>query len=669
MIIRRLELYNFRQFIGHQTVDFSTDKEKNVTVLIGINTSGKTTIVRAFEWCLYGKNGFEDPVLLSTDVRKNMNVGDAQDTWVSVTFDHDNKTYTLKRLYRYVCNERKLSADSEEIDVCLNKKPDEKLSLVYLQSDGQTKTPIDQSNITESMDRVLPKDLSDYFFFGGERISGIANRTDLSKAVRGLMRLDILENARTHLSKVLKSFQSSIDTSGDANAQKAKDALETYKSKLATYEEDKANADSQMQYWSEKEKEYSAELAKSDIEQVKKAKAERDRLERTLDLEKKKLTNAIQSMVEAFNTRPYAFFGMPAIQKSLSFLEGVKDTVEIVPAMEQASIDYLIHRGFCICGTHLDPDSIPLKNLLAERVKLPPENIGSAALNYRNKAEGYLAGSDNFLPSLEAKYKEIRSIQRTIGELQDELAKTSDIILDDTDAKAIENKRKDAHSHYLEAKADFEQATRNVGSCNENIHNCEDAMENFAKSSKKNERIARMIAYSQAVYEWLDNTYQDKEEKVRSELQRRVNINFSNMYHGERSITIDDKYRVTYSDIKTEESDGLKAVKSFAFIASLVSMAKDKILDDQELKLGQVYPIVMDAPFSNVDEIHIDNICQILPNTANQVIMAVMKKDWDYAAGNLGHFVGRSYTIQKDLDAEGHEIDTSSHIIGGGLNV
>ena len=69
-----------------------------------------------------------------------------------------------------------------------------------------------------------------------------------------------------------------------------------------------------------------------------------------------------------------------------------------------------------------------------------------------------------------------------------------------------------------------------------------------------------------------------KKKTVREELQRRVNDNFSKMYHGERSIIIDDKYRVTYGDVRTEESPGLKAVKSFAFITSLVSMAKDKIL-------------------------------------------------------------------------------------------
>ena len=83
MIINNLEMYNFRQYVGKQSIDFSTDPDKNVTVLIGINTAGKTTIIRAFEWCLYGKNGFEDQVLLNSEVRNNMNPGDVQETYVA----------------------------------------------------------------------------------------------------------------------------------------------------------------------------------------------------------------------------------------------------------------------------------------------------------------------------------------------------------------------------------------------------------------------------------------------------------------------------------------------------------------------------------------------------------------------------------------------------------
>ncbi len=672
MIINKLELYNFRQYIGSQTIEFSTDPDKNVTVLIGINTSGKTTLVRAFEWCLYGKNGFDDQILLNSQVRNNMHVGDVQTVSVAVTFTcvetkvnngvetQISTEHTLKRTFKYLCNDR--TEVDGKIEVSLNKKPEEHLTLEYLQPDGQTKTPIDRSNITETMDRILPRDLSDYFFFGGERISSITSRTDLTKSVRGLMRLDVLENAREHLSKVLKSFQASIDTSGDANAQRAQDSLETFKLQLKNHEKSRDEAQAQMEYWQKKENEYSAELAKSNIEQVKKAKAERDRIESALRTEKLKLENTKKELVDAFNYRPYAFFGMPAIKKTLELLETVKESTECIPGMDQYAIDYLIQRGRCICGTKLDPGSIPLEKVQEERRKLPPEHIGSVVMNYKNKAEGYLAGTENYCQSVENKYAEIRKIKRQIGLLQDDYDRQADLILDDTDAKEIELKRRTAHSSYLEAQADYSTALSNIGSCNKSIKDCEAAIDKYAKSSDKNKRIAKLISYSEAVYSWLDETYKAKEDMVRTELQKRVNDNFSKMYHGERTITIDEKYRVKYSDVKTEESDGLRAVKSFAFIAGLVSMAKDKILDDADVKLGQDYPLVMDAPFSNVDEIHIDNICRILPHTANQIIMAVMKKDWDYASTNLSGYVGKSYAIEKDRDAEGREIETSTHI-------
>lgn len=660
MIINSLEMYNFRQYIGKQKIEFSTDPDKNVTVLIGINTAGKTTIIRAFEWCLYGKNGFEDQVLLNSEVRNNMYPGDVQETYVAVKFTYDGRIHTLKRTFKYTCTDR--TVKDEKIEVLLKKTPEENLTLNYLQSDGQTKTPVDRSNITETMDRVIPKDLSDYFFFGGERISSIANRTDLSKAVRGLMRLDILENAREHLSKVLKTFKNSIDTSGDANAQKAQDSKDTYIEQLKGYEIDKDNAQQQMNYWQQKETEYNVELSKSNIEQVRRAKEERDRTNNTLIKERKGLDLKKKSIVNAFNNRPYAFFGMPAIKKSLELLEQVKDSTESIPGMDQDAIDYLLNRGYCICGTKLDPGSIPLQKVNEERRKLPPEHIGAVVMNYKAKSDGYLSGTEDYCKTISDKYIDYREAKRQIGLLEDEISKQSELIIDDTDAKTIENNRENAHTHYSEAQADYNTAVENIGSCKTNIKNCDAAIDKFVKSSAKNQRVAKLISYSEEVYNWLDETYKEKENVVRTELQKRVNDNFSKMYHGERTIIIDDRYRVKYSDVKTDESDGLKAVKSFAFIASLVSMAKDKILDDSDVKLGQDYPLVMDAPFSNVDEIHINNICKILPYTSNQVIMAVMKKDWDYAVTNLNAYVGMSYEIAKDLDEKGKEIDTSTHI-------
>ena len=78
MLIRKMTLHNFRQYIGTQNIEFSTDKDKNVTVLIGINTSGKTTLIRAFEWILYNTNEFDDKNLLNKNVADNMQVGEKQ---------------------------------------------------------------------------------------------------------------------------------------------------------------------------------------------------------------------------------------------------------------------------------------------------------------------------------------------------------------------------------------------------------------------------------------------------------------------------------------------------------------------------------------------------------------------------------------------------------------
>ena len=40
---------NFRQFKGNQILEFACDPKRNVTVLLGDNTFGKTTILQAFK--------------------------------------------------------------------------------------------------------------------------------------------------------------------------------------------------------------------------------------------------------------------------------------------------------------------------------------------------------------------------------------------------------------------------------------------------------------------------------------------------------------------------------------------------------------------------------------------------------------------------------------------
>ena len=131
------------------------------------------------------------------------------------------------------------------------------------------------------------------------------------------------------------------------------------------------------------------------------------------------------------------------------------------------------------------------------------------------------------------------------------------------------------------------------------------------------------------------------------------------MYHGKRKVTINDKYQIVLrtflgnTEVDTDESKGLEAVKNFSFISGLVDLARQKaraensLTNDDLMICTEPYPLVMDAPFSNADEIHINNISKIIPEIAEQIILIVMNKDWQFAKDALEAKVGYSYCIEK----------------------
>ena len=69
--------------------------------------------------------------------------------------------------------------------------------------------------------------------------------------------------------------------------------------------------------------------------------------------------------------------------------------------------------------------------------------------------------------------------------------------------------------------------------------------------------------------------------------------------------------------------------------------------NNENLEKVEPYPIVMDAPFSNADEIHIENISKVLPSVAEQVILVVMQKDWEYAKKTITNKTAMIYEIEK----------------------
>ena len=224
MIFKKMNLHNFRQFKGDTEIKFSDDNKKNVTVILGDNTSGKTTLMQAFNWCLYNQVNLENPnEIITNEVIKKIDVGENTKVEVSLEFEHLKKTYTCRN---YIVYTRNSNGNIQKIDE----------AQIYTISDpetGQTKRTTENA-----IKEVFPRDLSSYFLFDGERMQSLVDnqkkgKRDLSDAVKNLLGLDVLENMQKHLDKVKKEF--SLELKAEESNQ---NNLENINTEIAQKEEE-----------------------------------------------------------------------------------------------------------------------------------------------------------------------------------------------------------------------------------------------------------------------------------------------------------------------------------------------------------------------------------------------------------------------------------------------
>ena len=62
---------------------------------------------------------------------------------------------------------------------------------------------------------------------------------------------------------------------------------------------------------------------------------------------------------------------------------------------------------------------------------------------------------------------------------------------------------------------------------------------------------------------------------------------------------------------------------------------------------SEKYPLVFDAVFSTADEEHTPKIAKTLAESTEQLVFAVMRKDWTLAESGLIGKVGRFYELEK----------------------
>ncbi len=500
MHIKKIELYNFRQFKEKQVINFSTDEKKNVTILIGDNTSGKTTLVNAFQWCLYGDNKFKKQVLLNSQVRKSMAIGETQRTYVSITFSAyqgcAENTYELTREFSYKCD----GATGNDGTVSL-KNNTETLKLSIMNPDGMTNVFEDQTEISKIINSHLQKGLSDYFFFSGESISQIADQADLSVAVKRLLGLEEIEQAIDHIKGkkgapgVISKFEKRYDTKGNEDAEAAKNRALELEEKIEKRKEQCKHYQEQYEFFQKKVDELNQILG--GLKSVESLQNQRVTLETQSKIAENRYQELIKNFRHSMNNEEGSFsWGLPIILQALSVIKECREDVESIPDLHRSSIDFLLKRGYCLCGSELCDGNDSYNKLLQERSKLPPASMGSAVMDFRTNLRSRLSAMMEYYPNIQKLYQTIRSERRYIEDLQLEISKLDEQIAEYPDAKDIQSQLENVKESRADNQKKYDVANAEMERYSSELDEKRKILDVYASDSEKINRISFCIIYA-----------------------------------------------------------------------------------------------------------------------------------------------------------------------------
>ncbi|MFY4815209.1 AAA family ATPase [Haloarcula sp. AONF1] len=652
-----LKLQNFRQFYGEQSIQFSTDQDQNVTVIHGSNGSGKTTLLNAFTWLFYDNISLPKPdKLVSERAVAEVDSGDSVTVSVSLEFEHEGTEYDATRVKKF--NKREgISAVEQSSDIRLE----------FTDEHGNLKT---RSNPGTMLNQIMPERLKEIFFFDGETIdelSAIDGQEKIQEAIRNIMGLSILERSTRHLEHAVEKYEQIAQEQGSEELSNLISEKQDLTQEITTKED---ALESHQQSKSETESEVSdIEDRLSQLEGSRELQTERDDLKEELEDVDSDIEAINDDIAREISERGFLPFAMPAVEETGKMLQKKREKGEIPSDIKTHFVDDLLDLKECICGRPLKKGTDPYEEVKGWRERAGSTEIEETAMSIVGRLSELGGDQEKLYSEIERhlsrraqKADKKQEIQERLDEISSQLSDEEQESISD-----LESRR----SNLLGKIGEYEEKIRNLDSEIEELKDKRETLENeIAEAKEENEKAklarkrAQTAAYLQSQISTLFQQYQDE---VRQNVNERVNEIFQDIIAKNYYAKISDDYTLQIlkdvgetSEIPVAQSQGERQVASLSFIATLISLARERYESDEDATYfkGGIYPMIMDSPFGSLDPTYQERVSRMLPEMAQQVVVMVTQSQWSEAVANeMEHVAGERYYL--DYHDPGEESGTN----------
>jgi DNA sulfur modification protein DndD len=608
--ITQIKIRNFRQ---HRNVEIDLNSDQcDFVVIKGNNGAGKTNLLRALKWAIYGDIDLAseklEQRLLSNSAYNLMKNGDYEETQVSLEFTReDGEIINIERSQSFKKTDAGVAPHGSS-EVKILRRRDVK--------DGYEVEP-DPSGWIENN---LPKRFRPYFLFDGEQLNKFLQESDAPKirsAIQEVAKIDVLHRIQEQLGAASTQLNQKAARLTGVDGERLASDLGEIEGKILRQESDISELELRYQKAYETEQDLDKQLhGQKDLETNINRKKE---IDASLKSEELLLENARVEFNSKIRTVSPVALMAPALRALGNKVEIARANKVLPPPINLDYLKEILEGGTCICGTELSASkdhSAHLEKMIEDYLQ-----VGEVGATLNEYATSYQTQLAKLTPQAEVitlwnqkiteKEKKIRALEKEQKELASELEGQ-----DDETIRNLAVARREQHEIAYRARQSLDQARVNLEGYRKKKLDIEREIQKAASTNAESVKARNKAKFADEAAKVAKELYETMNTQVREAVSSSLENRFKSMVWKKNyfnKVSIDSDFKVSVQNKNGIElldglSSGETACLAFAFSLTLSKEA------------GLNFPMVVDTPMGRLGQ-------DVQVNLADVLVDATQGKD------------------------------------------
>jgi DNA sulfur modification protein DndD len=623
MILSKLLMRDFRQFRGEHKLVFSGGEEaRNVTIVIGPNGRGKTGILRALFFCLFGDRTLaqdagvdETELALVNRAALQESEGRPVSTMVEVCFAHGGSEYSAVR---------------EAVGMKKGKRILEQENGFSLRVTGPEGNTTVISDRTEAMDAVsgcIDPRVKEYFFFDGEKIerltrANVQQRQDVSKGIRSILRIDAVQTAHKALSRLHRKLNEEAGRKTGGEYGRTLKACDDCESQLDSGRGKIEDVDEEIQAATEEIEAIDDSLR--GVEGIEGLLDERRRLEET-DGDADEELGASSARCQQILTKVATNLINPALDQVFAEIDGKKRAGVIPAEIRGEVIDRILDVRVCMCGRTVEPNSKEHESILQWKHRSIGDHISDFSLELWRHLSGIRANRRSPVEEANVLLQKMAVLAGRKQQAASRLAAISAEIGSGSraDAVSLQDQRTRVSDKLLDLAAQRLQLLDAEEKLRKELSILENKKQQVLKKQGIQNEMQRRAEVVAAACTAVSNILDDFSSEIRTALGKVASDFFRQLLDDEGSrnlggICVGKDYSLQVLDRWGEPflaniSSGQRQIMSVSFILALAQLAAGNSRFE--------VPLFMDTPFGRISKGNREALIGTIPDACSQWIL------------------------------------------------